>query len=410
MLCQLPSKTVLSYLFVLGQLSGISAFSNGPLLATSTLQGRFPSCLHAASDYEKLDEEKRINLKIDLDQAKVATMEDVGSGDKKVYCRCWLSGTFPLCDGTHVKHNAATSDNVGPLIVSVPKSETKSEPEPSSASPAKSKVDGRKKRVLVGYRATALAYLFYCQRYFSTKGIQPFAVQVTSGYVLASGLAYILSSAVKGGRLSSDTYKRLNLALIEFGMIGVLGWGLVKFGEVTPGFSPILIPPLLATIHGIKGYGYGVLGLDKSGSTSLLADFGQGVVSTVKGYVSAPKTVKAAGYLAATWMVTGMKLAKLAELAKLVGEGASGLTIFTRLSRFARYAMLSTVLYTLKDAADRGRLEGTTFIELNFLSAGVLAALASYASISSPLGGAAAAFSLFSAFNGVASILKERQS
>uniref|UniRef100_A0A0A9HEU6 Iron-binding zinc finger CDGSH type domain-containing protein n=1 Tax=Arundo donax TaxID=35708 RepID=A0A0A9HEU6_ARUDO len=33
------------------------------------------------------------------------------------YCRCWRSGTFPLCDGGHVKHNKATGDNVGPLLV-----------------------------------------------------------------------------------------------------------------------------------------------------------------------------------------------------------------------------------------------------------------------------------------------------
>ncbi|XP_022737312.1 CDGSH iron-sulfur domain-containing protein NEET-like [Durio zibethinus] len=33
------------------------------------------------------------------------------------YCRCWRSKTFPLCDGSHVKHNKATGDNVGPLLL-----------------------------------------------------------------------------------------------------------------------------------------------------------------------------------------------------------------------------------------------------------------------------------------------------
>ncbi|CAE7207984.1 Cisd1 [Symbiodinium natans] len=66
--------------------------------------------------------EGKINNKIDPEVPKVVTKEDLKAGDKKVYCRCWLSGTFPLCDGTHAKHNEATGDNVGPLIVSVKKS------------------------------------------------------------------------------------------------------------------------------------------------------------------------------------------------------------------------------------------------------------------------------------------------
>jgi CDGSH-type Zn-finger protein len=34
-----------------------------------------------------------------------------------VVCRCWLSNKFPLCDGSHVKHNKETGDNVAPAIV-----------------------------------------------------------------------------------------------------------------------------------------------------------------------------------------------------------------------------------------------------------------------------------------------------
>ena len=64
-----------------------------------------------------------INASIDKDSPKVATMDKLVAGDKKVYCRCWQSGTFPLCDASHMAHNKATGDNVGPLIVSVDKAE-----------------------------------------------------------------------------------------------------------------------------------------------------------------------------------------------------------------------------------------------------------------------------------------------
>ncbi|CAN4099507.1 unnamed protein product [Withania somnifera] len=36
---------------------------------------------------------------------------------EKAYCRCWRSGTFPLCDDSHVEHNKTTGDNLGPLLL-----------------------------------------------------------------------------------------------------------------------------------------------------------------------------------------------------------------------------------------------------------------------------------------------------
>mmetsp|Transcript_11392 Transcript_11392/g.17085 ORF Transcript_11392/g.17085 Transcript_11392/m.17085 type:complete len:102 (+) Transcript_11392:69-374(+) len=65
----------------------------------------------------------KINTSIDLDSPKVVTQEKLEAGEKKVYCRCWKSGTFPLCDAAHVAHNKETGDNVGPLIVACAKAE-----------------------------------------------------------------------------------------------------------------------------------------------------------------------------------------------------------------------------------------------------------------------------------------------
>ena len=36
---------------------------------------------------------------------------------KMVFCRCWQSKKFPMCDGAHNEHNKATGDNVAPLII-----------------------------------------------------------------------------------------------------------------------------------------------------------------------------------------------------------------------------------------------------------------------------------------------------
>jgi len=73
----------------------------------------------------------KINSLIDLDSPKVVNNESVACGKKGVYCRCWQSKTFPACDGSHMNHNKATGDNVGPLIIAakaaVEDAETKTE-------------------------------------------------------------------------------------------------------------------------------------------------------------------------------------------------------------------------------------------------------------------------------------------
>ena len=48
--------------------------------------------------------------------------------------------------------------------------------------------------------------------------------------------------------------------------------------------------------------------------------------------------------------------------------GAAPIAISGRLIRFAKLSLLASLVFSLKDAADRGRLDGTTFVQLNFLS------------------------------------------
>jgi hypothetical protein len=57
------------------------AFTLAPLPRTEATTRLF-------AEYEPLAGEGKINLKVDLDSPKVATMDTMEKG-KKVYCRCW---------------------------------------------------------------------------------------------------------------------------------------------------------------------------------------------------------------------------------------------------------------------------------------------------------------------------------
>ncbi|XP_055499887.1 CDGSH iron-sulfur domain-containing protein 2 [Leucoraja erinacea] len=68
---------------------------------------------------KKQQKDSLINLKIQKENPKVVNeinIEDL-QFTKAAYCRCWRSKTFPVCDGSHKKHNDLTGDNVGPLII-----------------------------------------------------------------------------------------------------------------------------------------------------------------------------------------------------------------------------------------------------------------------------------------------------
>ena len=41
----------------------------------------------------------------------------VADGQKVALCRCYRSSNFPYCDGSHVKHNEETGDNIAPVVV-----------------------------------------------------------------------------------------------------------------------------------------------------------------------------------------------------------------------------------------------------------------------------------------------------
>jgi CDGSH-type Zn-finger protein len=49
------------------------------------------------------------------------TAIELEPGEKVALCRCFKSGDFPFCDGTH----KTLESNVGPVVVSAPKSEEK---------------------------------------------------------------------------------------------------------------------------------------------------------------------------------------------------------------------------------------------------------------------------------------------
>ena len=124
------------------------------------------------------------------------------------------------------------------------------------------KIQGRKKRVILGYKAMTMLYI--AVEVFSASKRVPVntLLGITSYIAMPAGLSYILISAAKHDRLGSDTYKRLNLSLLEYAVIGLFVIAL------SGGGNPILkVAYIMTLINTIKGYTYGVVGWDKKSGT-----------------------------------------------------------------------------------------------------------------------------------------------
>mmetsp|Transcript_3124 Transcript_3124/g.8157 ORF Transcript_3124/g.8157 Transcript_3124/m.8157 type:complete len:355 (-) Transcript_3124:142-1206(-) len=220
-----------------------------------------------------------------------------------------------------------------------------------------------------------------------------------SGPYLAAGVSSILSDAAEHDRLGSDTYKRLALFLTEFNLCGV-STILLALGGTALGthlFYSLSLASFLSLSPTLAGY--------KTGGGNVISEIG----NIIKGFFTF-KNLNALIYLTGTWFVASLKVLKLIEMINLYSEGNPAKVIVTRAVRFGRLALFTGVLFTLKDAANRDRLEGTTFVDLNFLSSIALGTMAFYTktvqNCMTPLAWASAGFSAFTAMNGIVSVVK----
>lgn len=242
------------------------------------------------------------------------------------------------------------------------------------------KVIGRKKRVIVGYTLTSGLYLLITSIAIlllnQKKAAVSFIAYFSSGSILASGLAFIQKGAAENDRLRSDTYKRLNVFMAWHGFLMT-----IVAANIMSSPALLIVTNLIAMINSIKGYGYGARGWTLQEGVPFMEDLTKGVKGTVQSMIGGfPSNMKSAGYFLGTAVACSLKLSKSVEVGKALIQSSGSITLLvgSRLHRCSKLGLLSVCMYTLKDAADRDRLNGTTFIQLNILSSLVWASMASY--------------------------------
>lgn len=199
-----------------------------------------------------------------------------------------------------------------------------------------------------------------------------------AGLGVAAALCRILQNAHRHQRLASDTYKRLHLGLLVFSGIGLAALpgegGFVDSVWLCRSLAGgLTIAKSIGVLIGSIGWYRGVA---KDGALTVRAgldELWKGTKETLQGLrvQDAKKALTYRNYM--LLVVFGAFSSFMEGLFYIRYRSAFERTMFEislQWSGVARLAMLTTLIYSLKDAAERDRLTGTTFQQLNMLVGG----------------------------------------
>ena len=210
----------------------------------------------------------------------------------------------------------------------------------------------------------------------------PFLKWIGTGQFLAAGMTYFVTRAATNDRLASNIYKRLNGILALYGLLSfLLGTSMIRKANMTA--TPTIditfrlawwmLLSVATILHSLKGYAVGVnKGWVFQEQLDRRKEFWKDWCTQTKSMMKdvlplspPPQNLEAMVYWAAS-----VTLASLTAAAIFQSTTSSSVL---KLAQCGLLAPLTGVVVILKDAADRGSLEGTTFIGLSYLSSVVSA-------------------------------------
>lgn len=275
------------------------------------------------------------------------------------------------------------------------------------------KISGRKKRVSLGYRITTLGYFVAATVALKKYGVTPFSSYTVAGPLMAAAISHVQISAVKNDRLDSPTYKRLNLLGAKYGGLGLVIAALAP-QTANPFWWAFTMLSVITAINSTKGFAYGVKGWDLPGGKleGLFREIKKQPISLLlimdpEVSLLRPRLTTLSYYLATVFSGC-LKIAKLWEIFSLVVAGAPTTHIASRISRYGKLTLMTIISLTLKDAADRRRFDGSTFVELNLAMSLAYGSLSWYLqSVEAPkyMVGATAFFGATCIYHGLAGAL-----